>query len=359
MKQKSIVMLGTDWTSLGGMTAVVRNYRDGGLWERWPIRYLATFKHDNMTDKIRMAARAYLLLLWWLLSGEVAAVHAHSAVYASIWRKFGLLWLARLFGVKTVFHLHGGEFVHFYEHSGGAARWLVRYLLRMVDAVVVLTDKWVEILQAVEPACEPIVLANPIALPNSPATPVPGRVLFLGRLRDVKGVFDLIEALPPVVRAYPRLKVVFGGDGDPAPLLALAESLGVREHIELAGWIDGDAKAQQLREAEVFVLPSHFEAQPVCILEAMAQGVPVLATAVGGVPDMCADGKEALIVPPHRPEALSEALVMLLGDAALRQRLVTAARARVERQYVHAVVFERLDALYAGLGLQSLRGGMR
>lgn len=354
---KVVVMLGTHWDSPGGMTAVIHNYRDAGLWQQWPIRYLATYHRDSIINKLWMALRAYCLLFFWLCLGQVALVHAHSAVYASFWRKSGLLLMARLFGVKTVFHLHGGEFEHFYhERCGDWGRAAVRYVLRSVDELIVLTPQWVKTLQGVEPACSPIVIGNPIALPEKAAAPVDGKILFLGRLRDVKGVFELIQALPAVAARFPSVHLVLGGDGDPEPILTMAQALGVLPRVELAGWVEGEHKQQLLREAQVFVLPSYYEAQPVCILEAMAQGVPVVATAVGGVPDMCIAEQEAILVPAKNVAALEQALMRVLSDAQLRATLIANARARVERDFVYPVIMQRIGECYRRLGASPLTG---
>lgn len=353
MSHKQIVMLGTDWRSPGGMTAVIHQYHAAGLWQQWPILYLATFHHDRLGNKLKLAASAALRLLGLLLRGRVALVHAHGAVYGSFWRKGLLLMLARLFGVPTIFHLHGGEFVHFYETCcGPRRRWLVRYLLRHMGVICVLSQRWADLLQTVEPACKPEIVPNPIGLPAQAAQPQAGRLLFLGRLRDVKGVYELITALSLLRERFPHLRLVLGGDGDQAPLWAHARAQGVADMIEMPGWIDGDAKASALREAEVFVLPSHYEAQPVCILEAMAQGVPVVATSVGGIPDMCDDGVHALLVPAQQPEQLAAAIGRLLDNAELRQTLARQAYQRVVAQYSHQQVMQQLGQLYQSLGAQ-------
>ncbi|QLI82554.1 glycosyltransferase family 4 protein [Chitinibacter fontanus] len=268
-----IVMIGTDWSAFGGITAVIKSYKDGGLFDKWPIRFLATYQNDRLINKLLMALRAYIVLFFWLVTRQVAVVHAHSASRASFWRKSGLLCLALFFGVKTIFHLHSGEFPVFYHRE--CKPWqkrYIRWILRQVDQVIVLTSSWEETVLTIEPNCRVYALPNPIMASKFEATPIPFRVLFLGRLREKKGVYDLIASWKSIVDKYPLAQLVLAGDGDQNPFWDLAIELGIERQIEMPGWIAGGDKVLALRTADIFVLPSYFEGLPVCILEAMAQG---------------------------------------------------------------------------------------
>ena len=107
-----------------------------------------------------------------------------------------------------------------------------------------------------------------------------------------------------------------------------------------------------LRESDVFVLPSYFEALPVGVLEAMACGVPVVATSVGGIPDVIEDRVNGLLVEPGQPDALARAIVTILTDDALRSRLREAARSDVRKRFSTESVIKDLGTLYRELGIQ-------
>ena len=91
--------------------------------------------------------------------------------------------------------------------------------------------------------------------------------------------------------------------------------------VELLGWIDSDAKVQRLRRAHLLVLPSYMEGMPNAIIEAMATGLPVVATDVGAVVDVVSDGVNGILIPPRNIDRLAQALRKLLLDAPLRERM--------------------------------------
>lgn len=101
-----------------------------------------------------------------------------------------------------------------------------------------------------------------------------------------------------------------------------------------------------LQAFDLFVLPSHNEGMGRAVVEAMAAGLPVVATCVGGLPDVVVDGQTGLLVPPRDPGALAEALMRLLEDPDMRTRMGRAGQIRAE-EFSDQVMFERLEALYS------------
>lgn len=168
-------------------------------------------------------------------------------------------------------------------------------------------------------------------------------VLYAGRLSPEKGLLDLLDA---ATRQTASARLVLAGDGPLAttlPASTAAAQLGAR--LLLAGQ---QSNVHPLfRQATVLVLPSHTEGLPLVLLEAMALGLPIVATRVGGIPDLLTHEETALLVPAHDPAALAAALDRLLGDAALRQRLAANAARVVAREYTEPQVAERLLASLA------------
>lgn len=117
-------------------------------------------------------------------------------------------------------------------------------------------------------------------------------LVFLGRLTEEKGFFDLLQALSRMKHLLPEVKFLCGGTGDLLRVMQQLKQLRLEAHVTLLGWVDDAARAQLLREGAVFVLPSHAEGVPMGILEAMAAGMPVVATRIGGIPEMIDHGVE-------------------------------------------------------------------
>lgn len=154
-------------------------------------------------------------------------------------------------------------------------------------------------------------------------------LLAVGRLSHEKGQADLISAFASVVKAHPQTKLVIVGDGHERERLEhQAASSGLDNRVIFTGQVD-DAPVYYCM-ADAFVLPSHSEGSPNALLEAMAAGLPVVATRVGGVPEIVADEESALLVAARDRQAMAGAVIRLLTDEKLAQNLAAAARERAK-----------------------------
>lgn len=168
------------------------------------------------------------------------------------------------------------------------------------------------------------------------------RVAYVGRLRHVKGVGVLVDAWHALA-ARGGARLVIAGDGDMREALAAQlERLSLRDSVELAGEIS-DVPAL-LRETDIYVQPSFQEGMPNSVLEAMAAGLPVVATRVSGNEDLVTDGENGLLVPPGSPADLAAAIRRLIDDPELARRMGERSRARAERFGIPSVTAELLRA---------------
>lgn len=168
-------------------------------------------------------------------------------------------------------------------------------------------------------------------LAPSPRTTLhtPVRLLWAGQLRPVKGLVHLLRAarLLQGEGRDVRLTLVGGGEQE-EELRALVAALGLERSVRFAGYVPpGSALCAYFDEADVFVLPSISEGVPKVLLEAMARALPVVASRVGGVPDVIRDGENGVLVPPADPAALAVAVARVLDDPGLRGRLSAGALA--------------------------------
>ena len=185
---------------------------------------------------------------------------------------------------------------------------------------------------------------------DDPAAFVIGSV---GRLQDVKDQATLVTAFALLCRMLPqeRLRLVLVGDGPlRAALAAQVAAAGLQDRVWLAG-ARADV-APVMRSFSLFALSSIAEGTPVTLLEAMASGLPVVSTGVGGIPDLVADGACGALVPHSNPDAMARALAGYVSDRARAQAHGEAARARVELRYSMHAMLDAYLALYDGL-LQS------
>jgi glycosyltransferase involved in cell wall biosynthesis len=340
-------MIGPAREVRGGVSAMVNVYFAHGLFERWPAEYLASHCDGSKARKAWQALKSWIAFMGRLVTGRVALLHVNIASDASFWRKSLFILPAHLLRVPYLLHMHGGNFVAFYRNRSPAVQRFIRWVYRNARAVIALSDEWRDMLASIAPGSRLVVIPNPVEVPPWQATleDDPPAVLFLGVIKEHKGVHDLLRAWPAVRAAIPAARLVLAGSGDVDEARALARDLGVQDSVETPGWIVGAAKQTVLRRAWVFALPSYFEGLPMSILEAMAAGVPVVATKVGGIP-MAIDERCGALIQPRDAAALSQSLVEILGDASRRKALGAAARERAARQFSAPALVPRVEQIW-------------
>jgi glycosyltransferase involved in cell wall biosynthesis len=159
-------------------------------------------------------------------------------------------------------------------------------------------------------------------------------ILAVGRLSYEKGTADLLRAAAVLsnTKGFPNFRVVLVGDGpERESLVRLASRLGIEAKVTMAGF-ERDTKPYY-SIATLLAVPSHTEGSPNVVLEGMAAGLPIAATAVGGVPEILEDGLTGLIVPPRNPNAMADAILRILTDPEMRLRLGTAAQLQAESNF--------------------------
>jgi len=177
---------------------------------------------------------------------------------------------------------------------------------------------------------------------SQPGAPV---VVTLANLRPEKGLHQLVDAAHLVRQRLPAVRFEIWGEGVLRP--ALEEQVRRKALTETVRFQGTTREPQDvLRRCDVFVLPSLSEACSNVLMEALATGLPVVATRVGGNPGLVEDGRSGLLVPPGNPAALAEAIVQILQDQVVAARLAVGARARAVDQFAMSRMLERLQSFY-------------
>jgi glycosyltransferase involved in cell wall biosynthesis len=257
---------------------------------------------------------------------------------------------AVLAGVRRVIHTR-----HY-----GLAQHLSRRQTVAVNALALLTDPFVcvsrdsarmAIAQGVSPR-KVMVVHNGIDLEGfRPAHDADGPAVTVARLSPEKDMATLLQATALVLRDDPAFRLEIAGDGVCLPALRqTAERLNLGRAVTFRGQVR-DVPAL-LARAGLFVLPSLAEGISLTLLEAMASGLAVATTRVGGNPEVVVDGETGLLVPPADPPALAAALLRLRRDAGLRRRMGEAGRRRVEQHFAARAMVAAYEALYEGRSLQ-------
>ncbi len=175
------------------------------------------------------------------------------------------------------------------------------------------------------------------------------KILFVGRLAAEKGILVLLESFAALIARMPHAQLRLAGDGEDRKVLeARVAELGLAERVVFLGYCSQETVRAELESADLFVLPSFAEGVPVSLMEAMAIGVPVVSTYVGGIAELVVPNETGLLVPAGSVPRLVEAMFTGLTDAAWRQRVSIAARAKVVRDYNLQTQVQILSDLFQG-----------
>lgn len=236
-----------------------------------------------------------------------------------------------------------------------------RYTYSFADRVIAVSEAGRRdlIRQGLQPS-KVVVAHNGIPMPELPsisdrlkakaALGIPGDALVIGsvtRLAPGKGIDDALTAFAKLKQEFPSLRLVLAGEGScTEQLQRQASDCGLSDDIHFLGYCE-DVESV-VAAFDLFVLPSHSEGLPLCILEAMALGVPVVATKVGGIPEVI-DERSGLMVPVQDPLTLAAAAKTILADGNLRASMGAYARERAERHFSLQASCDALETAYLGV----------
>jgi glycosyltransferase involved in cell wall biosynthesis len=301
--------------------------------------------------------QALCALGWLIFKEKPAVVHTHSS-------KAGILGrlAAKLVGVPVIVHTpHGHVFYgHFNRLISGIFLWIEKWFAFLSDRIIALTEgekndylhlgvgrphqlltihSGVDIGACISNHIDVIDKKQSLGLLPSALT-----IGFVGWLLPIKGPMVLLRAMPEVWNEHPDSTLVFVGKGDlDVDLRAEALQLEANGKVKFLGWRDDVAEIIQI--FDIFVLPSLNEGMGRVLVEAMAAGKPVVASRVGGIPDLVKDEKTGLLVPPGDEHALANAIMRLVNNPSEARRMGAAGKFFCHCFSLEAMV-EQLDHLY-------------
>ena len=337
----------------GGVVQVIGYLKDA--WREMdgapPMRLLVTRGRGNIWLAPFYLLRALCILTAECARGRVALVHVNVASRGSTWRKLTVVAVASLFAVPVVLHLHGGGYRQFVASLAPILARIVGWMFRRARRIIVLGEAWREFIQQTFHPADGNMVVMPngvpdIAVPGGMGKPTEPRLLFMGRLSREKGLSDLLEALADGSLMALQWSAVIAGDGPMADSLQTSNDAKLNSRVSFPGWLSREQAGVAYSSANIFVLPSHMEGLSIALLEAMAHGMAIVATPVGGHGEVIKDGENGLLVKPGDSGDLATALREVIVDQDLRQRLGRAARDSFTAKYMITRTAEQLRTIY-------------
>ncbi len=330
---------------VGGMTVYFESLLNSSLPQKLDLRFVRTNPANramadsgratmgNVVSAIRDCGRFANAVR----NHRPQVVHVGTSIGLSFLKHALCVMIARLGRSKVLLHPHCG-FDAFYSGQSLRRQALVRRVLSLLDGLIVISREWLQA-QSLVPACRVYYLPNAIDL--APCESVyrdrmarkrqngqPLRTLYIGNLGKAKGSLDALEAVAAVRSEGIDLVLDLVGDelspGEREELSQRASRADLNSSVFVHPPAFGADKAARLRNADLFLFPSHSEGMPLAVMEAMACGLPVIATRVGGLPDLVQEGVNGLLVTPGVPGELAAAVKRLALDDRLRSAIQVA-----------------------------------
>jgi glycosyltransferase involved in cell wall biosynthesis len=309
--------------------------------------------------------RAFMFVVKAIFRETPDVIHTHTAKAGALGRIAAFAFNATRGRARRclVVHTYHGHVLdsYFPPLATGVVRATERALARITDRIVAISElqrrdlvERLHVAAAAQTVVVPLGLdldrlfeidgATPDLRRSIQAAPDDVIVGCVGRLVDIKDAPTLVRAFAIALKRMPNLRLLIAGDGSArSGVERLVAELGISTRVRFLGWI---TELQPLYATiDICALSSINEGTPVALIEAMAAGKPVVATTVGGVPDVVTSDV-GLLVPPRSPERLADALLRLAADAPLRVRLGGAGRERARSQYSHTRLVENIERLY-------------
>jgi glycosyltransferase involved in cell wall biosynthesis len=343
-----ILMMGTSLKVKGGVTSVEKLIIDHAP-QHLKITHVATIDQGSAYHNILVFAKSIGSLCLSILRRDADIVHIHFSERGSTLRKSILILIGLIGQQSIVLHAHGATYAEFFAGLPSFCQKLLIALFRRCTKIIVLSESWQEFYtdKLTLAKNQVAVLYNPVNVPMmvpDRQRHQPVKFIFLGRIgkrggaldmakslisfpKQDKGAFDLIHAFAALpVADRQQAELVLAGNGDLAAANQLIADLHMTEQITILDWLNSTQRDELLGSADAFVLPSYNEGLPMSMLEAMAWGLPVIVTPVGGIPEVVVDHKNGLLVEPGNIEQIMPAMQLLIQNAPLRLSLGTAAR---------------------------------
>ena len=332
----------------GGVASVLATFAGAGFFDDEEVIYHCSCGDGSKLNKLLSIIKQWVRFIGLLATKRPDLAHIHFSADSSFWRKAPYILLAKLFRLKLLLNVHPSHFYDYFVKTPLPIQWLMKSLLNCADCLGFANSNLMDAFRPYFPTMRMKHLPNPIDLAKYKPPSESQRcrqALYLGAILPIKGVYEIVEAIALLKARHSDLRFIFCGDYETDKLRNQIESLNLSRIVQVRDWISYETKLELLQQSSMLLLPSHSEGFPIVVLEAMACGLPVITTCVGGLVGVLHDGENALLVEQGNPIMLAEKIDRLLSDETARYKLVANGFELVKEYDVRAVM-QDLKYLY-------------
>lgn len=347
--KKKVCMIVPSFNAKGGITTVVSGYKNSELENEYQIEYIETYCDGGKISKVIKAICAYFKFGKELILNKPDLVHIHSSFGGSFYRKLPIIYMASFFRIPIVNHIHGSAIADLYINASPNKKKLVEKCFDKCQYLVVLSEEWKEKIAIVKTDTPTVVIENYSVIHKDclrKKTNEIKQILFLGFLTELKGCFDIPEIIEKVIQQCDKIKVILAGSGEDEKIQEVLKKKKLEKYFVFPGWVKKEEKEELLKTSNLFLLPSYTEAMPMSILEAMGYGLPIIASNVGGIPQLVEDGENGFMVKPGNIDGFSAAILKIIQNDNLSYEMGKNSLEKADEKYSLEAHIQKIKILY-------------
>ena len=341
-KTKHIYHVGPLPDSPGGIATVIGIYLQR-YQEKYGLKMIGTYAGKA---RLSLFAVAVIKVSWICLTEKEPLFHIHISKGGSCLRKMIIATICNLSRKDYILHIHGGQFLEFIMAERPFVRRYIVFIFNRSRKIVTLANYWKA--EYDRQFNDRLVTVIPNPCPDfgqscqKKSNPVPV-ILFIGLLCPAKGIYDLIDAIKIIVQTR-QVRVRIFGNGEVDKVTEYAAGI---DGLTVSPWVERKKIIDEYKQADIFLLPSYIEGLPMVILEAMSCGLPIIATNVGGIPEMVHDGYNGFLLMPGDIAGLVEKLMILIDQKNVRESMGENSLKQMRENYALENLDRQIAALYS------------
>jgi glycosyltransferase involved in cell wall biosynthesis len=339
---KTILFIGQDFNDNGGISTVLSTYKE--IFECFNFIRSTTTLGSNKLKNFFVLLKAIGLYIRYCFSSVIKIIHIHTASNIDFFRNSMFVIIGKIFKKKIILHIHGGMFRQFYLKY---PKYITK-IIKKCDYIITPSNYLANIVKMLHN--DVIVLPNMIDQPLFEKKKANDNnklhIIFLGTLNDNKGIFDILSVFGEEIDYLKdKVELYIGGRGDVYRLENMINQLELSNFVVYHGWLNKIEKHKLLSQADILIQPSLAEAFGISILEGMSYGLPIIATNVGGIPELVQNNINGFLIEPGSKQQIFDVVKYFVENPQVLKKMGEVSAEKAEPFFSKNVI-QKLIAFY-------------
>lgn len=311
-----ILYLGPDMKETGGMSSVVKTYcQFAGPY----FHFICTYKDGSILLKLINLLQSLFLINYYCVFRNINIVHIHTASNRSFFKNTIFLMISKLYRKKVILHIHGGAFEEYYQRH----KKFCSHICSHADYLIAVSKYFKTFFEKHHLNHHIDVLYNAVDISENIHKRHTNHfeLTFMGAININKGVYDILRCVSKHKDYFVNMKVNICGLGETDNLLKYIKTNKLEDIVYYHGWVSGNKKALILAGTTIYLQPSYYESLGISIIEAMSYSIPIVASNVGGIPDLVQNGVNGFLINPGDDESLFQSIKIILDNEVLLRNM--------------------------------------